>query len=260
MNVAAFSAAVGLIGVSMLAGGCDLHAQGGAVEGSFERTLQVGRAPEVRVTGRSGSIGVAPGAEGRVQVRARVRAYDSVDLFSTYTPAERVAKLENTPPVVQTGDSIVVGEVDDDWALLQNVSITYEITVPPNTRLTTVSRSAPQTITAIAGPVVATSRSGSISIERAGGPLRLESRSGDVTIDGEPRGSWEVETRSGEVELRIPPSAAFDLSAASRSGAIETRRPLTPSGRLTRNRLDGRVGGGGPRIDIATRSGSIRIE
>jgi putative adhesin len=252
-------AVVGLIGVSGLLAGCDLHAEGAAAEGRFERTLQVGRAPEVRVDGRSGSIRVAAGAEGNVQVRARIHAYDDVDLFSTYTPAERVTRLESAPPIVQRGNVIAIGDVDD-WALVQHVSIDYEITVPPDTRLNTASRSATQTITAIAGPVAAMSRSGSISIESAGGPLRLESRSGDVTIAGEPRGGWEVQTRSGEVELRIPPSAAFDLSVASRSGAIETRRALSLSSRLTGHRLEGRAGTGGPRIDVATRSGSIRVE
>jgi hypothetical protein len=250
---------LGLIAVSVLFGGCDIQAQAGAAEGTFERTLQVGGSPEVHVSGRSGSIRVAPGGEGTVQVRARIRAHDAVDLFSPYTAAERVAKLQNDPPIVQRRDSIVIGDVDE-WGLLQNVSITYEITVPTNTRLTTESRSATQTITSIGGPVAASSRSGSISIEGAGGALRLESRSGDVTIAGEPRENWEVQTRSGEVELRIPQSAGFDLSIASRSGAIETRRALSPSSRLRHNRLDARVGAGGPRVDIATRSGSIRIE
>jgi hypothetical protein len=245
---------------SVLAGGCDLHAQDSTAEGMFERTLQVGRAPEVSVTGRSGSIRVSPGADGAVLVRARIQAYDSLDLFSTYTPTERVAKLEKDPPIRQRGNAIVIGDIDDDGMLLERVSISYDITVPADTRLSTESRSAGQTITSIAGAVDATSRSGSIAIEGAGGPLRLESRSGNVTITGEPRGSWAVETRSGEVELRIPASAAFDLSIASRSGAIEAARTLPSSSRLSRNRLEGRVGAGGPRVDVSTRSGSIRIE
>lgn len=252
-------AVLGLIAVSGLLSGCVVQAQNGAAEGTFERTLQVGGSPAVHVTGRSGSIRVAPGDDGTLHVRARIRAHDVVDLFSPYTAAERVATLQNDPPVVQRGDSVVIGDVDE-WGLLQNVSIAYEVTVPTNTRLTTASRSATQTITSIAGPVAATSRYGSISIEGAGGALRLESRSGAVTIAGEPRENWEVHTRSGEVELRIPQSAGFDLSIASRSGALEARRALSPSSRLRHNRLDARVGAGGPRGDVATRSGAIRIE
>ncbi|HEY7170820.1 MAG TPA: DUF4097 family beta strand repeat-containing protein [Vicinamibacterales bacterium] len=252
-------AVLALIGASALAGACDVHAQRAAAEGTFERTLQVGRTPEVHVSGRSGSIRVWSGAEGTVQIRARIQAYEDADLFFSYTPAERVKELESHPPIDQHGDDISIGDTDD-WMLLQHVSITYEITVPPNTRLTTVTRSATQTITAIAGSVAATTRSGSISIDGAGGPLRLESRSGDVTIAGEPRDSWEVQTRSGDVELRIPPAAGFDVSVASRSGDIETGRALSTSRRSTRNRLEGRAGAGGPRVDVATRSGSIRFE
>src|SRR5581483_4020771 len=98
MNGLAPVAAIGLLAASMLGGACDIHAQGATAEGRFERTLQVGGAPEVSVTGRSGSIRVTMGADGTVQVRATIRAYDSLDLFSTYTPAERVAKLEKDPP------------------------------------------------------------------------------------------------------------------------------------------------------------------
>jgi len=144
--------------------------------------------------------------------------------------------------------------------LLQHVSISYDITVPPDTHLTTVSRSAPQTITSITGPVAALSRSGSISIDRAGGPLRLESRSGDVTIAGTPHGSWDVQTRSGEVELRIPQAAAFDLAVASRSGHIRNGRAVSSSGRFSRNRFEDQYGGGGPHVDVATRSGAVRID
>jgi hypothetical protein len=260
MNRPAKFAVLALLAASSLVGACDdVHAQRAAAEGTFERTLQVGRAPEVRVSGRSGSIRVSPGAEGTVQVRARIQAYDDADLFFSYTPAERIKELESHPPIDQHGDDISIGDTDE-WMLLQHVSITYEITVPPNTRLTTVSRSAAQTITSIAGSVAATTRSGSIAIEGAGGPLRLESRSGDVTIAGEPRGSWEIQTRSGDVELRIPPATGFDLSVASRSGDIQTGRVLSTSSRLSRNRLEGRVGAGGPRVDVATRSGSIRFE
>jgi hypothetical protein len=259
MHRPALVAVIGLIAASPFLAACEVHAQRASAEGSFERTLQVGRTPEVSITGRSGSIRVAPGADGTVQVRARIQAYDDVDLLFSYTPTERVKELESHPPIVQRGDEISIGEADD-WALLQHVSISYDITVPPNTRLTTTSRSATQTITSIAGPVAAITRSGSISIEGAGGPLRLESRSGDVTIAGEPRASWDVQTRSGEVALRIPPSAGFDLSIASRSGVIETGRAMASSGRLSRNRLEGRIGVGGPRVDVATRSGSIRVE
>jgi len=259
MNGPASATVVGLIAASGFAAACDVHAQRPTAEGTFERTLQVGRAPEVRVSGRSGSIRVSPGAEGTVQVRERIQAYDDTDLFFSYTPAERVKELESHPPIDQHGDDISIGD-SEDWMLLQHLSITYEITVPPNTRLTTVGRSATQTITSIGGSVAATTRSGSISIDGAGGSLRLESRSGDVTIAGEPRGSWDIQTRSGDVQLRIPASAGFDLVVASRSGEIETGRLPSTSSRLTRNRLEGRVGAGGPRVDVATRSGSIRFE
>jgi hypothetical protein len=68
-----------------------------------------------------------------------------------------------------------------------------------------------------------------------------------------------VQTRSGNVELRIPDSAAFDLSIDTRSGFIQTSRTIEASGTFARNRFEGRIRGGGTRIGVDTRSGSIRI-
>ena len=85
--------AAGLIAAASLASGCDLHAQSAAAEGTFERTLQVGRAPEVHITGRSGSIRVTSGPEGTVQVRARIQE----ELYTMNRDGTGVRQVTHTP-------------------------------------------------------------------------------------------------------------------------------------------------------------------
>jgi DUF4097 and DUF4098 domain-containing protein YvlB len=104
-----------------------------------------------------------------------------------------------------------------------------------------------------------TTGSGDITVSDARGSLRLHAASGDVAVDGEPAGSWNVTAASGNVTIRVPANAAFDLDAQSASGRIDSEHPVTLVGSVSRRELHGRVRGGGPRIALSTASGAIRI-
>lgn len=109
------------------------------------------------------------------------------------------------------------------------------------------------------GRTVVTTGSGNITVADATGTLRLRAASGDVAVDGEPSGSWNVSTASGSVTLSLPRDARFDLDAHSNSGRLDSDHPITVLGSLSRHQLRGQVRGGGPRIDLSTASGAIRI-
>jgi hypothetical protein len=68
-----------------------------------------------------------------------------------------------------------------------------------------------------------------------------------------------VGAASGNVTIRVPANAAFDLEAHSGSGRIDSEHPITLVGSVSRRELRGQVRGGGPRIDVSTASGAIRI-
>jgi hypothetical protein len=252
MTRAWLSAAIVAAGV--ISAGCDIRAESLAAEGSFERRLPITGVGDVSVASRSGSIRVVARPGSDVHVVGRIRAYGSL----AYSPVSQVQQLENAPPIEQHGNSITIGRIDD-WMLGSNAQISYEVTVPADVRLRTSSRSGQQTITGVRGRVDASSRSGPITIERVSGALRVGSRSGDVTIQGDPAASWYVQTRSGDVELRAPAGAAFDLQVGTRSGSIATP-PRLEATSIVGRRFSGKVRGGGARVAIETRSGSVRFE
>jgi len=183
--------------------------------------------------------------------------------------------LETTPPIEQSGNQITIGHISDD-ALASNVTISYDVTVPASTRLRTESRSGDQSIDAIQGPVTASSRSGGIRIKSVPGDLdvdtrsghvelldqqsnvRVVSRSGRVTLEGQPR-SWTVATRSGDVEVALPQDGSAEINVDSRSGSVDSDRPIEMRSSESRNRMRGVVGRGGGRLEVTTRSGSVRV-
>ena len=232
----------GLAAAAMLAAGCavDIGARSRTADGMFDRTFQVSGPVDLDIHSRSGQIDVRPGAADTVRVVGRIRAAESLmALGAGYTPEEQVKALQTSPPIRQSGNSIEIGDLDGLF-FGGNVSISYEITVPPDTRVRSSSRSGSQTIESIRGPVSASSRSGSIRIARV-----------DRDV--------EIETRSGGVDVRLPVDGSARVEVETRSGSIDTEGSVQADRGRRRRHVSGTIGQGGRRVDVETRSGSVRI-
>ena len=65
---------------------------------------------------------------------------------------------------------------------------------------------------------------------------------------------------NGGIELRLPASSKATISARITNGGIDTSGlELETTGEKSRRRLDGRLNGGGARIDLEGTNGGIRI-
>jgi hypothetical protein len=265
-----------LVLCSVALSACDvvhIAAQSERARGQFERTLKVNGPVDLSVRSGSGSIQIRTGSEDGVRIVGRVSAGSSRDGMDA---AERVRRVESAPPISQEGNVIRIGDTHDD-PVYRNVSISYELTVPANTRVNSQTGSGSQTIGSVDGPVRAQTGSGSIRIERTGGSLQAQTGSGDIQADsvgGEIRaqtGSGSIQVRqiakadvtlqtgSGSVTLTLPSEAGYTLDAQTGSGGISTSQPLTVQGRIGRHHVTGTVRGGGQSVRVRTGSGSIDI-
>src|SRR5215207_6082402 len=112
-------------------------------------------------------------------------------------------------------------------------------------------------------------RSSQLKIDTGSGDIRvsnliapqvaLETGSGAVTADlsGE---VWNVsvETGSGDITLKVPPTIGAEVDIETSSGEIETDFEVAVT-RHARDHLTGRIGEGGGKIDIETGSGGIKL-
>lgn len=110
------------------------------------------------------------------------------------------------------------------------------------------------------GDVELSSGSGDVTATGVNGAARVSSASGGVSVEGRPSAPWDVHAASGGITVRIPGDAAFDLAARASSGRIDSAHPVTVQGAVGRHRLEGKVRGGGPLVQISSASGGIRIE
>ena len=221
-------------------------------EGSFQRTLQVTGTVDLDVTTGSGDITVRTGSASTVQISARIRAHGGV--FDMTDPREKVRRLEADPPVRQAGNYIRIGRIEDS-ALRNNVSISYDIVVPPDTRLTSETGSGNQDISGIRGPVKANAGSGDVKLRELTGQLRAETGSGNMRLENV-SGEVYANAGSGDIHLqgKLPQSrvetGSGNVEVAGVRGSVRANAgsgDITIEGAITSNWF------------IETGSGNVRL-
>lgn len=202
-----------------------------SAEGSFNRTLKVDGTVDLTVETGSGHINIRAGGGTAVVVAGTIKAQDSLESRAE----DRVRQLESNPPIEQTGNIIHIGRLSAR-ELRQNISISYELVVPADTRVHASTGSGSQTIEGIRGSVNASSGSGSLKILNIGDEVRAEAGSGSIGLDSIKGsvharagsgsihasgigGGFTANTGSGSVTVSL--SAAGDVNVQTGSGSVE---------------------------------------
>lgn len=125
----------------------------------------------------------------------------------------------------------------------------------------------------ISGEVKAQHVAGSINAETVSGGITLtavteaktvtaKALSGDVRYEGAiaKDGRYTFKAHSGEVTVAIPGDSAFEFSAQTFSGDIESEFKMEVEGKLSKKDLHGTVNGGGAVLKLETFSGDINLK
>jgi hypothetical protein len=264
-----------------------------AADSSFDRTLNVGSAPNLNVSTGSGYIHLRPGSDAQVHIVARL--HSNHGWMSGGSDVDtRIQQIVSNPPIVQNGNDITIGERHND--LYRNITIDYEITLPHNSAIAATTGSGDVEVQNVGaslkaqsgsgsvrahgipgsailgtgsgdielqqtgpGEVKAETGSGSIRLHGLSSALKASTGSGDIEADGQPSTDWKVSTGSGSIRLTVG-NAHFNLDADTGSGTINVTQPITMQGSLNRHHVSGVVNGGGPTIRANTGSGDIQIK
>ena len=193
-------------------------ALGQDVTGSFERTLAIDGPVELDVATGSGSIVVRAGDAGRAQIVGRI-VVRRVLRRGDEDAEELVRRFENAPPVELAGGRLRVGQIDDH-EYYRNVSISYEIQVPVETRVSSRSGSGSQTVSGVRGPVEVSTGSGALTLTDLGGDVDARTGSGSIRADGI-AGGFQAQTGSGSVSL--VQTAPGDVVISTGSGGSDVK-------------------------------------
>jgi DUF4097 and DUF4098 domain-containing protein YvlB len=264
-----------------------------AADTQFERTLTVSAQPDLYISTGSGNINIHTGNGNQIHVVGRVHAGWGAfgDIRS------RIQRIVDNPPISQDGNAVHIGEINDH-ELFNNISIDYDVSVPPAVALNVHSGSGDVEIDNVgrflsassgsgnvrahgihgpaelasgsgdielgetgSGDVKAKSGSGNIRVHSFTGGLTARTGSGDIEADGHLTGPSNLSTGSGNIRLHLSPDAHFDLEASTGSGDIHVNFPGAPEqGEHSRHHLTAPINGGGVPLEVRTGSGDVQID
>ena len=208
---------------------------------------------------------------------------DSVDISGTkYASSEQMLRALKID-IVASGDSIRIraARPSDRWG---NMGARLTIRVPRSTSLERVSTSNGSiTATGIDAPVRLRTSNGRVSVDGVRGaldvstsngsiravvasagdsqPVRLHTSNGSVELSVEKMGRSDITVTSSNASLtvRLPDGIAADVSASTSNGSITNEFESSFQGRSDKRHLEGRIGGGGPTLELATSNGRISL-
>lgn len=112
------------------------------------------------------------------------------------------------------------------------------------------------------GPIALRADEGELELRDLRGRVEAKTESGAVyaSFIGDPGGV--LETQAGSIEVRLPTQAGVALDARTGRGQVEISDDLPLAGERARDRVVGRLngGGGGETLRVYTARGSVRLE
>lgn len=243
-----------------------------SLEGRLGTSLE---APQVEADGQKVRLRLAelapaePSAEDEsatpdLTLRVPVRSRLQVRTFSASVEVRRLEGYVNVQTV--GGDIDIAGQPDEVHTRTLRGSQRLDI---QSRRLTARGLEGALFLSGAVQAVDASSVSGPMQVDsQLAGEVKLLSTSGRITYSGEilPTGRLTIETTEGDVELQLSAETQALLDLSSQRGRISTPGQAVPresEAPETSSTLPVRhvevLGGGGPRIEVVSRSGQVRV-
>ena len=140
--------------------------------------------------------------------------------------------------------------------------VRYTIRVPAGAHLKLETVNGGIEVRDVQGRTEASTTNGGIVARGLAGPVDASTTNGgiELEVDAVSADGIRMECTNGGLRLRLPRDARADVSARVTNGGISlTDLPLEIVGEQSRRRLEGRLNGGGPRVEIEGTNGGIRI-
>jgi hypothetical protein len=143
-----------------------------------------------------------------------------------------------------------------------DVSVRFTVRVPAGVALIGKTVNGEIEALRLNGDVTLATVNGSVDFSTTGGG-RASTVNG--SIHGEMgRADWintlEMTTVNGSITLRLPPDLSTDVKATTVNGDISSDFPMTVTGRISRRKVEGTIGGGGRLLAIDSVNGSITLK
>lgn len=249
--LAVVAAAVSLAGCDVVVSSLNAKAR---AEQPWSRSYALSGTGTVEVVNGNGRIEVRGGQGTQVEVKATVVARSATDeqaqeYLKQIEIREDVSadhvRLETTAPRVSGS----------------HAEVRYELVVPEGASLRLNNTNGQIHITGVNGDVRAETTNGGVKGVDLSGRVEASTTNGGVDLEmlAVAEGGIRAETTNGGVSLRLPASAKANLRASCVNGGISVTGLTLEGGDSTRRRVEGRLNGGGPAVEVSTTNGGVRV-
>ena len=254
--------AVPLLAASIAVTGCDIVTADFRVEESaqWRKSYQLDPKGRVEISNVNGKIEVEPSTGNAVEIEATKKARGASS-EAAKAALDRVTITED----VSGGRIRVetkVARVSGFSLGTGGVQVLYRVKVPARADVKFSTVNGGVELTALEGRIVAETTNGGVTTRDVSGQLDASTTNGGLDIDllRMPEGGVKLECTNGGIKVRLPKDAKVNVAASIVNGGINTENlPIDATGENTRRRLEGRMNGGGPRLDIDGVNGGIRL-
>jgi hypothetical protein len=258
------AAAAGCVALALAGAACDVNLGNGdfslgLVSGqatdTWTRNYTVAAGGRFEVVNVNGLVQVEPGTGPGIEIRAERRAKASSDEAAK----ELLGKVQMLEDV--KADAVRV-EARPPKTFRGGVDIKFFVKVPAG--LNVIARTVNGGIKLINVPndIEASTTNGGVEAEQVSGTLRVSTTNGGVrlALSGLGKGGLRAETVNGGVNVEMPRDAKANISAHVVNGGLGVDNlQLETIGEQTRRRVEGKLNGGGPPIELGTTNGGIHL-
>jgi hypothetical protein len=205
----------------------------------------------VEVTNPRGSIDVAVGPPGSVELTAVIAARGMTDERARETLNNAKIDENIAPDHVRIETSRFGG----------SLQFSYKLVVPADARVELIGNNGTLRVDGVAGHVKAMVSNGGVHLTAIRGTVDAASVNGSMSVKmAEVTGRVRLEGTNGRIALEVPKTTKATLNARSMNGGMSVTGLATqdPTGRRIRN-LESTLNGGGPEIDVRITNGHITI-
>ena len=255
--VPAWMAVAGLILVC--SSGCDVVFQGARARArnEWQRTYPLSAGGAVEVVNRNGAVDVEAWSSEGVEVRAERTASAATDEAAQELLKQAEIVEETAPDRIRLETKAMPRSIG-----MSHVEVRYRLRVPAWCTVRATTSNGSITVVGVQGRVDVKSTNGGVTGRGLSGAIEGTTTNGRISleVDTVAESGVRLETTNGGIELRLPATARADIAARVTNGSIDTsgldvQREETSN----RRRFEGRLNGGGPRIDLETTNGSIHV-
>ena len=244
---------------------CDLNIGGGdfsigVVSGKatdeWSRSYTLAEGARFEVVNINGMVSVEQGEGPAVEVRAERIAKAASDEAAK----ELLAKVEIAE--TKTADGVKLETKTPRNLGRGGVEVKYYVRVPAGVRVAAATTNGGIKLAGLSDAVVASTVNGGVEGDALAGAVDVSTTNGgiDLRLTRVVEGGVKAETVNGGVAVSIPRDARADVSAHVVNGGLSVGDlPVQTVGAQNRRRLEGKLNGGGPRIQLGAVNGGVQL-